>query len=348
MALTSPRFANNARLQAASENNPPLRRGETGDAVAILQQALVDLGFKMPISLSQGSPDGIYGAETEGTVRQFQKNQAFAPSGQDGIAGRDTLGALDRLFPASPPAPQQVPPRTGTDCGNSDPAGLAGAAAGRQAFRRVNALRSRPLTNINLPFPVPGLNKFRPLSAAQEKDARAVFGASIDLSRVSLTDALGAGNRPFTFFFLDTTTRASGEHWVINLGTLTPATHDLIHELTHVWQSQHHSLRFQFELSSLRDQNAAVDQNKFVAQSDPSVTSDPLFPVHFPFSAYAYVPGKPFGEYGVEQIANMIEQREVSIIAHVKGVGAGVVDPDNVASLATTRIGDRRVPGTKF
>ena len=32
MPLLSPRFAANARLQAAAENNPPLKKGETGDA----------------------------------------------------------------------------------------------------------------------------------------------------------------------------------------------------------------------------------------------------------------------------------------------------------------------------
>jgi peptidoglycan hydrolase-like protein with peptidoglycan-binding domain len=101
MAVTSPRFANNARLQAASENNPPMGRGETGDGVAVLQQALADLGFNMPISFSQGSPDGIYGAETEATVRQLQQKQGL---GQDGIAGRDTWAELDRLFTPPPPA----------------------------------------------------------------------------------------------------------------------------------------------------------------------------------------------------------------------------------------------------
>jgi peptidoglycan hydrolase-like protein with peptidoglycan-binding domain len=109
MALSSPRFANNDRLQAASENNPPLRRGETSDGAGILQQALVDLGFKMPVSFAQGSADGIYGAETEATIRQFQKSQGFPVSGQDGIAGRDTLGALDRLFASPSPGPSSGP-----------------------------------------------------------------------------------------------------------------------------------------------------------------------------------------------------------------------------------------------
>jgi peptidoglycan hydrolase-like protein with peptidoglycan-binding domain len=102
MALTSPRFADNPRLQAAAMNNPPMRPGEAGDAVALVQQALSDLGYPMPISFAQGPPDGIYGSETEATVRQFQIDQGFPPAGRDGRAGHDTLGRLDSLFPPPP------------------------------------------------------------------------------------------------------------------------------------------------------------------------------------------------------------------------------------------------------
>ncbi len=104
MALTSPRFADSDRLQAASTNNPPLRAGETGDAVMSLQEALFDLGFPLPISFPPGGgPDGIYGDETTGAVRQFQVDQGFPTSGQDGVAGRDTLTRLDSLFPPATP-----------------------------------------------------------------------------------------------------------------------------------------------------------------------------------------------------------------------------------------------------
>jgi peptidoglycan hydrolase-like protein with peptidoglycan-binding domain len=110
MALTSPRFANDPRLQAAAMNNPPMRRGETGDSVGTLQQALYDLGYPLPISFATGTPDGIYGAETEATVRQFQTDQGI---GRDGVAGHDTLGALDALFPPPPPP---GPPRVKGSC----------------------------------------------------------------------------------------------------------------------------------------------------------------------------------------------------------------------------------------
>ena len=81
---------------------------------------------------------------------------------------------------------------------------------------------------------------------------------------------------------------------------------------------------------------------------DPTVMSNSDFPVHFPFSAYAFVPGKPFGEYAAEQIANAVEHSISTIVSHVRSVGLGAVDGDNVTSLANTRIGDRRTPGIVF
>ena len=96
MALTSPRFARNDRLQAAANNQPPLKTGETGEAVEILQQALIDLGASMPRSTNpSGLTDGIYGPETAATVTAFQASQGLS---QDGIAGKDTLGKLDSIY----------------------------------------------------------------------------------------------------------------------------------------------------------------------------------------------------------------------------------------------------------
>lgn len=139
MALRSPRFADNARLQAASENSPPMRPGETGEAVAILQQALVDLGFKMPVSFAKGGPDGVYGGETERTVRQFQAAQGFPLSGQDGRAGHDTLGRLDQLFAGPDRAAhfEEVFPSSGFD-GSSRPPWLMVPLGQFASVRLVN------------------------------------------------------------------------------------------------------------------------------------------------------------------------------------------------------------------
>ena len=103
MALVSPRFAANTRLQQAARNSPTMRRRERGPAVHLVQFALLELGYRMPGSTAkeQASPDGIFGPETEGVVRQFQQaRKRLDPRiGVDGIVGRQTMGELDRLLP---------------------------------------------------------------------------------------------------------------------------------------------------------------------------------------------------------------------------------------------------------
>lgn len=103
MALKSPRFSGNLRLQKASENMPPIKYLEQGQAVAILQQAFIDLGFPMPGSTKLGKPDGIFGQETLKTVRAFQTKHGLSV---DGVIGRQTMTKLDVLLPtAGPPKP---------------------------------------------------------------------------------------------------------------------------------------------------------------------------------------------------------------------------------------------------
>jgi peptidoglycan hydrolase-like protein with peptidoglycan-binding domain len=92
-------------LQKASENAPPIRWQEQGEAVAILQQAFIDLGFPMPVSTRKtGKPDGIFGSETLTTVKAFQTKYGLK---SDGVIGRDTMTKLDGLLPgAGPPPPK--------------------------------------------------------------------------------------------------------------------------------------------------------------------------------------------------------------------------------------------------
>ena len=61
-----------------------------GDDVYALQRRLLDLGFKV------GRVDGYFGTETEGAVRDFQRNFGIPP---DGTCGPATLKALNRLSP---------------------------------------------------------------------------------------------------------------------------------------------------------------------------------------------------------------------------------------------------------
>jgi peptidoglycan hydrolase-like protein with peptidoglycan-binding domain len=95
MPVQSPRFLQNTRIKEASENKPPLKQGERGEAVVILQLALIDLGNPMPKSTrnGQGMPDGIFGPETFQLVGDFQRANGLAA---DGVVGHDTLAELDR------------------------------------------------------------------------------------------------------------------------------------------------------------------------------------------------------------------------------------------------------------
>jgi peptidoglycan hydrolase-like protein with peptidoglycan-binding domain len=97
MALKNPRFSSCTELRAASENSPPLKAGDKGEGVAIVQQALIDLGFSMPISTDRNSklPDGIYGRETVAKVKDFQRANGLQV---DGEVGRQTLGKLEELI----------------------------------------------------------------------------------------------------------------------------------------------------------------------------------------------------------------------------------------------------------
>lgn len=97
MPLNSPRFSNNKRLQQVSITQPSMKQGEKGEAIAIVQMALVDLGFSMPLTTANGQklPDGIFGNETARVVRLFQSTNALEP---DGVVGPKTLARLEQLI----------------------------------------------------------------------------------------------------------------------------------------------------------------------------------------------------------------------------------------------------------
>jgi len=66
-------------------SRPTLRRGDTGEDVRYLQEKLSDLGYWL-------TPDGVFGAGTESTVRSFQNSQSLTA---DGIVGPATWAALE-------------------------------------------------------------------------------------------------------------------------------------------------------------------------------------------------------------------------------------------------------------
>lgn len=109
MSLRYPPFKNSMVICNAAQNAPPLRMRATNTGVAILQGALIDLGYKMPISIRKnGAPDGIYGNETKNAVWKFQSDQKM---GKDGVAGRHTIARLDSVMATKYPKKKVTPPK---------------------------------------------------------------------------------------------------------------------------------------------------------------------------------------------------------------------------------------------
>jgi hypothetical protein len=101
LPLTSPRFRNERELMAIEANHAVMRRGSHGRHVHLVQMALIDLGFGMPVSTSSNdySPDGVYGIETENVVKAFQRSLPPAGLTPDGVLGQLTLRELDKRHP---------------------------------------------------------------------------------------------------------------------------------------------------------------------------------------------------------------------------------------------------------
>lgn len=102
MALQSILLAGNARLEQAAGGGPSVKKrppDDEPDAVRRIQRALVELGFKLPLSFPNGygaEPDGLYGNETYQAVMGYQKRE-FPDEWQqwDGRVGKNTLARMD-------------------------------------------------------------------------------------------------------------------------------------------------------------------------------------------------------------------------------------------------------------
>ena len=94
--LTNQRFTGNRVLERILTGEEPQlssRHNGRRGAVSKVQQALVDLGFELPMHLV----DGQYGDETEEALRQFREQHGPSPGNQlDGA----TLAVLDQVAPA--------------------------------------------------------------------------------------------------------------------------------------------------------------------------------------------------------------------------------------------------------
>jgi len=227
--------------------------GATGPVVQTLQRAL---NQTPPTTNPPLAVDGIFGSKTQTEVRGFQGSRGLAV---DGIVGPKTWGAL--FLPVG-----ETPEQTGCDCGNPDRQSQTLAVSIRQDFHRIGGVGGvaggTPSAGVvSRTFGTTGRrgfaggsgfgvastsslsgSPFRFLDDVQKTKAKAVFGNSLDFSRIFISNKSGLQGRPFTAAFPDKNQIVQ----IMNCGTFTPSDRTLIHELTHVWQSQHHSEPFRF------------------------------------------------------------------------------------------------------
>jgi peptidoglycan hydrolase-like protein with peptidoglycan-binding domain len=288
-----------------------LSLGANGIEVMVLQ---AKLNSQPPTTLPPLSIDGIFGPKTQARVREFQKNNGLKV---DGIVGPLTWGKLL--------AGRTTPKESSLYCDNVNRQHLFSAMAAATVWPTSSSGSGVVLASL------PSLPTLRPLKGAPEEAiATAVYGSSIDTSVVTLSDKTGVGNRAFV---LGVPNPIGRDRQIMNVGPSPVSRSTMIHELAHVWQSQHASDSTQFMKNAVASQALAEAVN--LAASSTS------------FSAYGYRPGKPFGDYGAEQIAQQAERGEPAILSHLKGVAAFVVDADNETSLKTARIEDTSSPGVK-
>jgi Domain of unknown function (DUF4157) len=91
--LQSPRFAGDPILESVFDDEHHIKQTETGDHVAKIQQALLDLD---PSCLPEHGVDGIYGSETSSAAQKFQIQNNLTPA--LGNIGPKTMSELDRRF----------------------------------------------------------------------------------------------------------------------------------------------------------------------------------------------------------------------------------------------------------
>ncbi len=102
MPLTNPRFAGDPVLEACFAGEHRMMAPESGPAVAKVQQALIDLGFALPLR----GADGSFGDETGAAVIAYKTDREIFPN--DPVVGQKTMTSLDAEPDLSPPASGQA------------------------------------------------------------------------------------------------------------------------------------------------------------------------------------------------------------------------------------------------
>ncbi len=301
--------------------------GQSGPDVRSAQKALNDAP---PSVYPKLVVDGVFGAKTLARVKEFQAKRGLVA---DGIVGPKTWAALGKSH-------VEVPPMEGTRCGTCDEANSGNTVMLKQMYSSMKSSGSLPSGAASFASSAP----IQTMTEAQRATARRAFGDSLDFSRIYITNKSGAQNRPFTVAFFDGAQNVQ----IMNLGTFTPGTQLLIHELAHVWQSQHHSDMFQFMRNAVASQAQALAGNMGEIVHDVNIRKHEEYPVNYPYSAYCYAPGGPFSVYAAEQMAQECELEPSGIVrTHCKTIAMNAVDPELVTAMSNAKLGDRRIAGNK-
>ena len=314
-----------------------IRQGSAGLDVKVLQ---IQLNLAYPHK-TRLVVDGSFGPFTRARVVDFQRDKKLAA---DAIVGPLTWAALGQVHG------QRSQSKGYVCCDNRNLYHQGHATHLAQAFLGITKPVLASIT-------IGGLTVTQLMGSHWEKRARAVYGHSLFYDRIFLSSALGLQNRAFALpVFIPPTSALlipslplGGWVQVLNVGK-QPSLSTIIHELGHAWQSQHHFEGGAYLKNCLACQAAALAANEVIGVLDAGVKSNSDWPVNFPMSAYAYIPGGPFGIYGGEQIAQQIENGEPHIVSYAKGIPPGMTDPSNSLSLGVglqnmRQMEDRRAPG---
>jgi outer membrane protein OmpA-like peptidoglycan-associated protein len=265
------------------------------------------------------------------------------------------------IKPPQPKPPQPKPPQLAPPC-------VPPADVNAMILVVNHQLRSLPLGMIGVRLPTAA----RCLTPAEQSFAMGTYAGSLDFTKILIADGLGAEERPFTV----AVPTSVGWHVVMLLGDILRSwvgSGTLIHELAHAWQSQHHGSdptaymknSVECQMKALADipiakaaaaaaaVEIAIARGVFDPRTLAGIGSAAAGRENS--SSYAYVPGKSFGAYAAEQIAQQVEDSfsrtgrpTPGILSVIRSVSANVPSTDNRASLRVISFHRKSTPGVVF